>query len=102
MKKGHYRNNTKEGYWYFYSKNGVLEKEGHFIDGNMEHWWLFYDDRGTIDHKCQLTKGVKDGYCLRYENEKLISAEKYKKGEKVNEWYDFYSFKKDNDLSKLR
>lgn len=102
MKKGHYKNNSKTGYWYFYGSNGVLEKEGHFIKGKMEHWWLFYDARGTIDHKCQLTKGVKDGYCLRYENEKLISAEKYDKGEKVNEWYDLYSFKKDNDLSKLR
>lgn len=95
-------NNTKEGYWYFYAVNGVLEKEGHFVNGNMEHWWLFYDDQGTVNHKCQLTNGIKDGYCLRYENEKLASAEKYKNGEKVNEWHDFYSFKRDNDLSRLK
>ena len=102
MKKGHYKHNIKVGYWYFYSTNGLLEKEGHFIHGNMGLWWLFYDGQGNIDHKCQLTNGVKDGYCLRYENEKLISAEKYKNGKKVEEWYDFASFKKDNNLSKLK
>ena len=102
MKKGHYKKDTKVGYWYFYQSNGLLEREGHFVNGTMGLWWLFYDAQGNIDHKCQLAKGIKNGYCLRYKDEKLISAAKYRNGKKVKEWYDFYSFKKDNDLSKLK
>lgn len=30
---------------------------------------LLYDDKGRINHKCQLNKGMKKGYSLKYENE---------------------------------
>lgn len=102
MKMGHFHNSVKNGYWYFHSQNGLLQKEGHFMNGNMASWWIFYDEHGLVNHKCQLKNGVKDGYCLLYENKKIISAEKYKGGKKIKEWFDLASFKKDNDLSDLR
>ncbi|PRX56420.1 toxin-antitoxin system YwqK family antitoxin [Flagellimonas meridianipacifica] len=100
--QGHFKNNLKVGYWYFYTKDGKLDMEGHYIKGNMVKWWLFYDENGKINHKCQLHKGVKNGYCLKYKNEKLKSAQKYSNGKKIKEWYDFRSFKKENKLSDLK
>ena len=100
--QGHFKNDLKVGYWYFYSEEGVLEMEGHYAHGKMVKWWLFYDEQGKVNHKCQLQKGVKNGYCLKYKIEKLKSAEKYSNGKKVKEWYDFSSVKKENKLSDLR
>ncbi|MCK0192723.1 hypothetical protein [Arenibacter sp. F20364] len=102
MEEGHYKKGIKSGYWYFYTPNGNLEKEGHYSNGDMTMWWLFYDVNGKIDHKCQLRKGIKDGYCLKYKDGKLISVVKYYKGQRIKEWQDFKSFKKENKLSDLR
>ncbi|WP_136465933.1 toxin-antitoxin system YwqK family antitoxin [Flagellimonas onchidii] len=102
MEKGHFKHDQKVGYWYFYDLGGRPEMEGHYKQGKMAMWWLFYDEHGKINHKCQLQKGVKNGYCLKYKNEKLTSAEKYAKGKKVKEWFDFRSFKKENKLSDLK
>ncbi|WP_245967142.1 toxin-antitoxin system YwqK family antitoxin [Ulvibacterium marinum] len=100
--EGHYKNDKKEKYWYFYTKNNIRTKEGHYKNGKKAGWWLFYDQKGKIDHKCQLSNGKKNGYCLKYKNEKLTSAEKYKNGEKIKEWFDFSSFNRENKLSDLR
>lgn len=100
--QGHFKNNLKVGYWYFYNKAGKLDMEGHYVKGNMTKWWLFYDEKGKVNHKCQLHRGVKNGYCLKYKDEKLKSAEKYNNGRKIKEWYDFRSFKKENKLSDLK
>jgi len=37
-----------------------------------------------------------------YKNEKLTSAVKYSKGERIKEWTDLKSFKKENKLSDLK
>ncbi|WP_298792001.1 hypothetical protein [uncultured Allomuricauda sp.] len=100
--KGHYKHDSRVGYWYFYDTNGKAAMEGHYKGGKMAMWWLFYDENGKINHKCQLQKGVKNGYCLKYKDEKLTSAEKYAHGKKIKEWYDFRSFKQENKLSDLK
>ena len=92
----------KTGYWFFYHKNGHLQKEGHFLNDKMTSWWIFYDINGVINHKCQLNGGKKNGYCLKYHNDKLNSASKYTYGKKIKEWYDLSSFKKENKLSDLK
>ena len=92
----------KTGYWFFYRKNGLLEKEGHYRKDKMTNWWIFYDNNGLINHKCQLIGGKKNGYCLKYNNDKLSSAVKYANGKKIMEWYDLSSFKRDNKLSDLK
>ncbi|TXN38162.1 hypothetical protein FVB32_07670 [Flagellimonas hymeniacidonis] len=102
MEQGHFRNNQRVGYWYFYTKDGILDMEGHYSKNKMVKWWLFYDDKGHVNHKCQLQKGIKNGYCLKYKNEKLTSAEKYNNGKKIKEWHNFSSFKKENKLSDLK
>jgi len=56
----------------------------------------------VINHKCQLKNNQKNGYCLRYQNKKIVKAEKYKAGKKIKEWTDLKSFKKDNKLSDLQ
>ena len=100
--QGAYHSNKREKYWYFYDRNGKVEKEGHYVGGKNTNWWLFYDKYGKVNHKCQLSGGVKNGYCLQYQDEKLKSAEKYRNGKKIKEWYSFRSFKKENNLSDLK
>ncbi|MET1258934.1 hypothetical protein ABV409_06310 [Flagellimonas sp. DF-77] len=102
MAKGSYRKDQKEGYWYVYNEAGKLEMEGHFAMGEKVKWWLFYDENGKINHKCQLQDGIKNGYCLKYVDEELISAERFENGKKVKEWFSFASFKKENKLSDLK
>ncbi len=99
---GNYRSGKREKYWYFYRPNGTIEMEGHYANGKKAKWWLFYDENGKINHKCQLSGGIKNGYCLKYKDEKLKSAQKYTNGKKIKEWYSLRSFKRENKLSDLR
>ncbi|MBU2995489.1 hypothetical protein KO500_03555 [Cellulophaga baltica] len=100
--QGHYKNNKKDAYWHYFSKHGKPTKAGNYIKGKKSKWWLFYDSKGFINHKCQLSMGIKNGYCLKYINQKLTSAEKYKDGQKIKEWFSFSSFRSENKLSDLR
>jgi antitoxin component YwqK of YwqJK toxin-antitoxin module len=100
--QGHYEYGKKQKYWYFYSENRVRVQEGHFADGEKINWWLFYDKKGRINHKCQLNKGVKNGYCLKYIDNELTSAEKYSNGKKIKEWTSFGDFKKEISVSDLK
>tara|TARA_R110002074_G_scaffold399036_1_gene591662 strand:- start:11642 stop:12139 length:498 start_codon:yes stop_codon:yes gene_type:complete len=100
--KGFFEYGKKEKYWFFYDENRIRTKEGKYLKNEQIGWWLFYDKKGRINHKCQLTKGVKDGYCLKYKDSKLISAEKYSKGAKINEWSTFKDFTHENSLSDLK
>jgi antitoxin component YwqK of YwqJK toxin-antitoxin module len=100
--QGHYKNNKREKYWYFYSPNRIRIKEGKYLNGRMTSWWLYYDTKGSINHKCQLDDGKKNGYCLKYENEELVSAEKNHNGRKIKEWFNFIDFRRENKLSDLK
>ena len=100
-KEGYYKDNLEHKYWYFYRINSFLEKEGHFKEGLQNNWWLFYDKAGNISHKCQLRNNQKNGYCLSYKMNKLVKASKYKNGEKIKEWTDFFSFQSENSLNDL-
>lgn len=100
--KGDYKTNLRKGYWYFFDEKGKITQEGHYENGNKTDWWSFYDANEKVNHKCQLSQGKKNGYCLKYMNEKLKSAVKYEDGKKVKEWYSFSSFKKENKLSDLK
>lgn len=102
MEQGHYKMNQRSGYWFFYTQNGKLEMEGHMVNDKKVNWWLFYDEKGKINHKCQLKDGIKNGYCLKYIDEELKSAEKFQNGKKIKEWFSFTSFKKENKLSDLK
>ncbi len=100
--KGHYKNNLRVKYWYFYAENGIPSKEGHYRNGKKANWWLFYDNKGKLDYKCQLSNGIKNGYCLQYNYGDIASASKYKNGKKLKDWYDYRSFKRENNLSDLK
>lgn len=100
-KEGHFIDNLQIKYWYFYARNTIKKKEGHFKNGLKNNWWLFYDYKGQLEHKCQLEKNQKNGFCFKYQENKLIKAEKYKSGLKIKEWTDLKSFKKENSLSDL-
>ncbi len=100
--QGHYKYGKKEKYWYFYNENRVRVQEGYFAAGEKIKWWLFYDKQGRINHKCQLNKGVKHGYCFKYLDNELTSAEKYNNGKKIKEWSDFGYFKKENSISDVK
>lgn len=52
-----------------------------------------------IKHKYQLKDNQKNGYCFLYKNNKIVKAEKYKAGQKIKEWTDMKSFRKENKLS---
>ena len=101
-KEGHFKDGKPAKYWYFYRENSTKLSEGHYIDGKKCKWWLFYDEHENVDHKCQLKNDQKNGYCLRYKNEQLVRAEKYKNGKKIGEWTDLKSFKKENSVWDLQ
>ena len=99
---GHFHKDQKSEYWHYYYGDGIIKKEGHYLEGAAIKWWIFYDQKGQIIHKCQLRNGLKDGYCLKYKDQELTSAEKYSNGKKIDEWFSFTSFKKENKLSDLK
>ncbi len=100
--QGHYKNGQRIKYWYFYDQRWVKTKEGHYKNGKKTNWWLFYDHKGRINHKCQLSAGIRNGYCLQFMNGELTSAEKYRNGKKVKEWFSFSGFKRENNISDLQ
>ncbi|MBW1297507.1 toxin-antitoxin system YwqK family antitoxin [Aquimarina litoralis] len=106
LEKGHFKNNKKQGYWYFYSSENKLLKEGHFINNKAEKWWIIYDiatinKKDRVTRKFQYRNNKKNGYCLLYKNDKLFKAEKYIDNQKMGEWTDVFSFKKDNPNASL-
>ena len=101
-KEGRFSKDKPIKYWYFYTKKGIKKSAGHFLNGEKSNWWLFYDDLEKVNHKCQLKHNVKNGYCLMYKNEKLVSAAKFKAGKKIKEWTDLKAFKKENNLLDLQ
>lgn len=101
-KEGHFKENLETDYWYFYTKNSLKEKQGHYKKGIKDSWWLFYDNSGNINHKCQFKNNKKNGYCLIYKDNSLIKASKFKEGKQVQEWTDFASFTKENNLDDLK
>jgi len=100
--KGKYHNGQRIEYWHFYDLNGNKTQEGHYEQGQKSNWWLFYNSSGEVSSKCQMLAGIKSGYCLKYTKEKLKSAEKYQEGKKINEWFSYWSFKRENDLADLK
>ena len=100
--KGFFTYGKKEKYWFFYDENRIRTKEGKYVKNKQEGWWLFYDKKGQINHKCQLNNGLENGYCLKYKDSKMISAEKYSNGAKITEWSTFKDFTRENSLSDLK
>jgi len=100
--KGHFNDNRRDGYWYFYAESGELEREGHFIQGSSENWWIFYEIGTQNKTKFQYKNNQKNGFCLRYNKNKLIKAEKYEADNKVGEWTSVRSFKRDNPKVSFR
>lgn len=92
--QGYFAYDKREKYWFFYDENRIRTKEGKYVKNKQEGWWLFYDKKGQINHKCQLKNGIKNGYCLKYKDSKMISAEKYTASVKVKEWTNFSPFTK--------
>lgn len=100
--QGQYSQGKKVAFWICYNESGKLKQQGKYIAGEKYNWWSFYDSQGKIKHKCQLNDGIKNGYCLKYTNQKLSSAEKYKDGKKIKEWFSFSSFRSENNLTDLK
>ena len=100
--KGFFTYGKKEKYWFFYDENRIRTKEGKYVKNKQEGWWLFYDKKGQINHKCQLKNGIENGYCLKYIDSEMISAEKYSNGAKIKEWSTFKDFTHENSLSDLK
>ncbi len=101
QKEGHFLNDKETEFWYFYTESGTKKSEGHFRKGKKNKWWLFYDENEQINHKCQLKNNQKNGYCFHYKIKKIVKSEKYKAGEKLKEWTDFKSFRKENSLKDI-
>ena len=101
-KEGHFSGGLETKYWYFYRQDSSKEKEGHFENGQQIDWWLFYNNYGTLNFKCQFKNDLEHGYRLCYKGEELQKIEQYKNGQKIKEWTDIESFKKDNKLSDLK
>lgn len=102
LSKGHFSNNQKHGYWYFYNDEGQLLKEGHFENGSAEKWWIFYDIATNNKSKFQFKNNQKNGFALRYKKNKLVKAEEYENGQKIDEWTSLIAFRLDNPTISLQ
>lgn len=100
--QGYFAYDKREKYWFFYDENRIRTKQGTYVKNKQQGWWIFYDKKGRINHKCQLKNGIEDGYCIKYKDAKMISAEKYSEGKKLKEWFNFSAFTKENSLSDLK
>lgn len=100
--KGHFVNNERNGYWHFYNESEQLLKEGHFENDSAENWWIFYDIVTQNKSKFQFKNNQKNGFALRYKKKKLVKAEEYKNGKKIDEWTSLIAFKLDNPSVSLR
>jgi len=99
--KGHFKNNLPANYWYFYRENGSLEKEGHYENGKQNKWWVYFDSEGKVNHKCQFKDDLKNGYCLMYNKNKLISASKFINDKKIPILYQYTTFMRKKRLEKM-
>ncbi|MEM6515015.1 MAG: hypothetical protein AAF688_02450 [Bacteroidota bacterium] len=93
-KKGHYDRGKKDGYWYFYDSKENLVREGYFKNNNKDNWWTFYENKKKV--KIQFKNGLKNGFALIYERDRLKKAERYESDRKIGEWTSYFKFKKDN------
>ena len=94
--EGSFDNNIKNKYWKFYSAAGKKEKEGRFAAGLENGWWIFYENN-KVKRKAEYAKGKLHGYVFYYSDKGDISlAQKYNNGNKIGEWTDVASFKRDN------
>ncbi len=93
--KGNYTDNLKNGYWFYYNSNGQIDKEGHFINDISSKWWI-YHKTNNIKEKCLFQKDGITRFCLVYNNDKLIKANKYRNDVFLNQWTSISSFKRDN------
>ena len=88
----------KVDYWFFYYDNNTKKEEGHYTKGQKSKWWTFYNSNGEIVKKCEFLNGKMNGFSIVYSNGEVIRAEKYKFGEKIDQWTSIAEFKKDNSL----
>ncbi|TVZ51988.1 toxin-antitoxin system YwqK family antitoxin [Dokdonia sp. Hel_I_53] len=93
--EGWLQNDKRDGYWFFYNKEGELLKEGHYSQGKRTDWWILYGKDNTIT-KVQYNDDVKDGYALLYKNDKLYKAKKYSGDQLTGTWTSLKKFKRDN------
>jgi len=99
--KGHFSSNKKTGYWYFYREDGSLEREGHYNSDIAEKWWIFYDLAERNKEKVEYQNNKKNGYSLVYKGRKLVKVKKYRNDQRIGEWTDKKSFKRDNPEIRL-
>lgn len=63
MEKGHFKNSQKNGIWYYYNENGMLQKKEKFIFGKSQ-WQIFFDKgkiTKIIDNNGKVTERSKCG-----------------------------------------
>ena len=94
--KGGYDQGKRDGYWFFFKENNAPLQEGHYDHGVKVKWWVIYNEIEGQTEKYQYVKGLKEGFCFFYRGKKLFKAEKYVKGQRVNEWTNLASFIADN------
>jgi antitoxin component YwqK of YwqJK toxin-antitoxin module len=92
---GHYKLGQKDAYWFFYNENGTLLQEGHYKKGKKTNWWKFYTDGATYT-AAEYEEDLKNGFCIFYKGNTAYKCEKYAHGQKIKEWTDIKSFKRDN------
>lgn len=94
--EGHYKKDHKSAYWHYYNDQGKVIKEGHYDKGIAQDWWIFYDIARLETRKFQYVDNKKNGFCLVYQNKKLIKVEKYLDDQYKGEWDSVRAFRRDN------
>ena len=79
--KGKFKKGYKQGKWTSWYPNGMVEKKYHFSHGWLVGKRLEYSDEGNLLEKGAFKKGRPVGRHMAYEEGKLKSVQRFRKGE---------------------
>jgi antitoxin component YwqK of YwqJK toxin-antitoxin module/Tfp pilus assembly protein PilF len=81
----------KEGYWEFFSKNGVLTSKGNHADNMVIGEYISYYNNGKIEYKSNYVNDSLSGYYSEFHKNGQLKRQGWNKDGKANgEWHSYY------------
>ena len=91
--EGYFKDNQPEAYWKTYYLNGNLKSEGNRVNHKLDGPWIFYKENKDTVEIINYRLGIKNGWDISYDSNKVVSKELYLNGIKQSFSY-YYNLKK--------
>ena len=92
--EGYLKNNQPEGYWKTYYLNGNLKSEGNRVNHKLDGIWIFYKENKDTAEIINYRLGVKNGWDISFDSNKVYSKELYLNG--IKQSFSYYYQPKNN------